>query len=313
MREILVRNDNESSLVIKPKKEIKTELNLYKYSDTSISIEICPNRQLDSEVLSTIPCSFYSITWRTPSEEELDHVERIPAIILAKQLIYNGYNVLLHLAGRNLKIKKVIEILDYIKDVGIKNIFALQGDASEIRENDDKKYDFPYASDLVKFIRKYYGNFFTIGVAGYPEKHPKSENKEKDLEYLKYKVSCGADFIITQSSYQYQHFSSFVQRCRDNGITLPIIPGLFIISSYKTLMAMAKFCGVPIPDSILHIIESNKNDDEAVKQFGIIQAAHLMQKIINNKEYFGGVHVFSLNNLELLRNVLKKVNVDKQH
>lgn len=88
--------------------------------------------------------------------------------------------------------------------------------------------------DLVKYIRKEYGDYFGICVAGYPEAHPDSivedpikmkENYWADIKYLKEKIDAGSDFVITQLFYETQKFLQFIEDCRSIGITCPIIPG----------------------------------------------------------------------------------------
>ncbi|XP_050510990.1 methylenetetrahydrofolate reductase [Diabrotica virgifera virgifera] len=315
MRETLINSLTKIPISIKPAFKKVSSDNFIKNvltSDLRVSIEVCPNRALNEDLLSSIPFSFCSVTWRTPSNEQLEHVDQIPALILAKQLNSNGYNVLLHLAGRYLKREQVVRILEEVKSAGIRNLFALQGDPSEIKEKDDKKCDFPYASDLVTFIRERHGNYFCVGVAGYPEKHPQCENIEKDLQYLKFKVTRGADFIITQASYDYQRFLTFSQQCHLMGINVPIIPGVFIISSHRTLTAMSKFCGVTIPRNIIDAVEAVKGNDDDVAKFGVQHATELIGKIFENQHLFAGVHMFSLNNLELVKSVLQKTNINSE-
>ncbi|CAF5142036.1 unnamed protein product, partial [Rotaria sp. Silwood1] len=94
---------------------------------------------------------------------------------------------------------------------------------------DPEKTDFRYASDLVKFIRENFGDYFVICVAGYPKGHPDSKTYEEDLHYLKEKINCGADFIITQLFFQAETFLKFQSDCQAVGITCPIIPGIFPI------------------------------------------------------------------------------------
>ncbi|KAJ8978736.1 hypothetical protein NQ317_003269 [Molorchus minor] len=129
------------------------------------SVEICTNRELDTNLLAVVNPSFCSVTWHT-TLTDLRNVEGIPAISLGKELLHRGYNVLLHLAGRNLNKCQVLAILNLAKRVGVINILALQG-------------------------------------AGYPEKHPKSKSVDEDIRYLKEKVSNGVDFIITQATYDF--------------------------------------------------------------------------------------------------------------
>lgn len=113
---------------------------------------------------------------------------------------------------------------------GVRNILALRGDPPKGEERwTAVEGGFKNAADLVRYIRKSYGDHFCICVAGYPETHLEAENPEKDLEYLKQKIEAGSDLIITQLFYDTQKFFDFVQRCRNIGITVPIIPGIMPI------------------------------------------------------------------------------------
>ncbi|CAG9837968.1 unnamed protein product [Diabrotica balteata] len=136
MRETLINSLQKISISIKPAfKKVSSDnfINNVLTSDLRVSVEICPNRGLNEDLLCSIPFSFCSVTWRTPSNQQLENVEQIPALILAKQLNSNGYNVLLHLAGRNLKRDQVVRILEDVKSAGIKNLFALQGGNTRCR------------------------------------------------------------------------------------------------------------------------------------------------------------------------------------
>jgi methylenetetrahydrofolate reductase (NADPH) len=92
---------------------------------------------------------------------------------------------------------------------------------------------FNYAVDLVKFIREKYGDYFCIGVAGYPEKHLEAKSREEDIQFLKEKVDAGADFIITQFFYDNELFYKWVEDCRAVGIKCQIIPGIMPILGYE--------------------------------------------------------------------------------
>lgn len=104
------------------------------------------------------------------------------------------------------------------KAAGIQNILALRGDPPRGQEYwtpcDDQ---FQHAADLVKYIRQHYGDYFCIGVAGYPEGHLDTPDKDQDLKYLKDKVDCGADFILSQLFYDVDVFKNWVNKCRDLG------------------------------------------------------------------------------------------------
>ncbi|KAJ8917527.1 hypothetical protein NQ315_005576 [Exocentrus adspersus] len=276
-------------------------------SDKRLSIEICPGRNLDLSLLPGMDLNFFSITWHGASAERLKS-----AVQLASRLKCQGYHVLLHLAGRNLRRDEALKVLKQFKAVGVRNIFALQGDPSQVVERDDTKCCFSYAADLVRFIKLHFGDYFGIAVAGYPDRHPQSVNLEQDIHFLKHKISCGADFIITQASYDYGSFTSFYKVCKSSGIHLPIVPGVFVISSYKSLIGISKICSVTVPADILSIVSKNKHNAETVREFGIHQATELIKSILSDREHcFKGVHIFSLNDLGLVKTVVERLGLFK--
>lgn len=111
---------------------------------------------------------------------------------------YSGLDVLMHMTCTYMSRDKIIASLDKAKDLGIRNILALRGDpprgATDWVHNEN---GFNFAVDLVRFIKQTYGDFFCIGVAGYPEVHLQAESLAVDIKHLKEKVDAGADFIIT--------------------------------------------------------------------------------------------------------------------
>lgn len=116
---------------------------------------------------------------------------------------YFGVETLMHLTCTNLTVEEIKQILNKAKELGIQNILALRGDPAKGSFTWE-----PYsggctnAIDLVKLIRKEHGDYFCIGVGGFPEGHPYTVgDTSKDIMYLKEKVDCGADFILTQFFY----------------------------------------------------------------------------------------------------------------
>ena len=97
-----------------------------------------------------------------------------------------------------------------------------------------------------------------MGVAGYPEKHFEAPNLETDMSYLKAKVDAGAEYIMTQMFFNNQKYFEFVKLCRDNGITVPIIPGLKPITNKKQLNILPKIFHVDIPTDLSNAITKAK-------------------------------------------------------
>ena len=109
---------------------------------------------------------------------------------------------------------------------------ALRGDPPRGAKWTPVENGFTCARDIVKFIREKYGDYFSIGVAGYPEVHLEAKSREEDIAYLKEKVDAGADFIITQLFYDNQIYFEWVEDCRKAGINCLIIPGIMPILGY---------------------------------------------------------------------------------
>ena len=166
--------------------------------------------------------------------------------------------------------------------LGLDNVMALRGDAMK-----DEPYFKPvaggncFASELVAQIAnlnrgKYlhddveveHNSDFCIGVAGYPEKHMEAPSLVSDLKRLKEKVDAGADYVVTQMFFDNDKYFKFVEKCRKEGIKVPIIPGLKPIATKKQLNLIPHRFHVDLPEDL--IIEIIKCKDNAqVKQVGI--------------------------------------------
>lgn len=151
-----------------------------------------------------------------------------------------------------------------------------------------------YAVDLVRHIRDLFGDYFTICVAGYPTGHPDAKSYEDDLKHLKEKVDAGADFIITQLFFRAETFINFVRDCRAIGINVPILPGVMPIQSYDSLRQIAKLSKLEVPDAITKIVAPLKDNDEAIRNYGVQQAVTLIRELFN-AGVAPGIHFYTLN------------------
>jgi methylenetetrahydrofolate reductase (NADPH) len=169
--------------------------------------------------------------------------------------------------------------LDFL---GIKNVLALRGDAvkSETYFKPEPKGNC-FANDLVKqttnmnkgiYIDTILENSnktdFCVGVAGYPEKHMEAPSLEKDIEHLKAKVAAGAEYVVTQMFFNNSKFFEFVKKCREQGITVPIIPGLKPIATKSQLCVLPHRFHVDMPEELISEVEKCKDNSE-VRQVGV--------------------------------------------
>ena len=109
---------------------------------------------------------------------------------------------------------------------------------------------------------------FCVGVAAYPEKHAEAPDFDTDFRYLKQKVDKGADYIVTQMFFDNQKYFEFVEKCRQQGITVPIIPGLKPISTRKQLTVLPRIFHLQFPEELVKAIEACESDAQA-REVGI--------------------------------------------
>jgi len=161
--------------------------------------------------------------------------------------------------------------------IGVNNLLALRGDPPKgIRTFIPEPDGHPYASGLVKQItdmnhgkyldeglRNTTATNFCVGIAGYPEKHLESPNFSYDLKYLKEKIDAGADYIITQMFFDNQYYFDFVKRCREAGITVPIIPGLKPVATIRDITILPQVFNIDIPEELVKEIQRCKSNEEA--------------------------------------------------
>ncbi len=190
---------------------------------------------------------------------------------------------------------EIAQIMKRYASEGLTNVMALRGDPPKNQPDFKPNPDgYTHASQLVSFIRQNYPEF-GIGCAGYPEKHPEAATIQQDIENLKRKVDCGADFIVTQLFFDNSHFFEFVEKCRAAGIDKPIIAGLLPALSYKQVVNFKNMCSTDIPSRLLESLERARDDEEA-KQIGLDWArAQIDELKANNVD---GIHLYILNRAE---------------
>lgn len=199
-------------------------------------------------------------------------------------------------------------------DIG--NILALRGDPPRDQPDYDRAKDaFGYASDLVAAIRRFNESGvhpnpsgFGIGVAGFPEGHPETPNRLRELDLLKAKVDAGADFIITQLFFDNRDFYDFRDRCRLAGISVPIIAGIMPITSAPGMARMADLAqGARFPAAVIRAIKRTGGDPEAVQRVGVHWATEQCRDLLDHD--VDGIHFYTLNRSRATREVYTTLGV----
>ncbi len=210
------------------------------------------------------------------------------------------------------------DLLIDLNYLGIDNVLALRGDFA-------KPYDFfkakkdghLYANELVSQIKamnqgKYLhedaeylnASDFCIGVAAYPEKHFEAQNLEQDMENLKRKVEAGADYVVTQMFFDNQKYFDFVNKCRAEGIMIPIIPGLKVLATKKQLDILPRLFYLDMPEAFRKEVIACENDKQA-KQLGIEWAIQQCRELID----FGvpALHFYTMSKSDTTMAVAREV------
>ncbi|TAD97572.1 MAG: methylenetetrahydrofolate reductase [NAD(P)H] [Bacteroidetes bacterium] len=202
--------------------------------------------------------------------------------------------------------------------LGIESILALRGDPikSEPSFTPDPK-GHKYSTELIQqIIAMNQGKYmdeslensdptnFCVGVAGYPEKHYESPNLVEDIKYLKKKIDAGAGYIVTQMFFDNQKYFDFVKICREEGINVPIIPGLKPLTVLSQLTALPRFFHIDIPEDLVKAVSNAKSKDE-IKQIGINWCIQQSKELIN----FGVpcLHYYSMSKSVAVKEIAKAV------
>ncbi len=227
----------------------------------------------------------------------------------ARKLAENfDYAVMPHLTCVGHARDELKEIIAEFRAADLHRIMALRGDPPKGQTDFQPHPDgLSYANDLVSLIRSDYPECI-IGVAGYPETHPEAPSARIDLENLKRKVDCGANFVTTQLFFENHLYFDFVTRCREAGIRIPILPGLMTITSREQAQRFCQMCGATIPKDLDDQLLAADGDSAAVEAAGVEwtyqQARELLQKGVP------GLHLYILNRAGPATALLQKLQAE---
>lgn len=203
--------------------------------------------------------------------------------------------------------------------LGITNLLLLRGDKAKHHNRFTPNPDgHAHASELQQQVNDFNRGLFidgsqmdlmaeapfSYGVAGYPEKHDEAPNPEIDLMWLKHKVECGAEYIVTQMFFDNARYFDFVDRCRAAGIEVPIIPGIKPITTCTQLTVLPRVFHVDLPDALARELMGCDSDVKA-KELGVRWAAEQVRELYNRG--VPSVHFYSLNAVPSVEMILRQI------
>ncbi len=282
-------------------------------NETAISFEFFPprggesSRRLSQTVaeLSVWEPDFVSVTYGAGgSTRNLTH-----------DLVVNlkrdaGWEPIPHLTCIGHSEEEILVILRRYAEAGISNLLALRGDPP--RDRGSREGSFANARELVRVIRDFRGHpaagGFGVGVAGFPEGHPATPNRLREMDHLKAKVDAGADYICTQLFFDNRDFYDFRERCELAGIGVPIIAGIMPVVSIQQMQRVADLAaGARFPARLLKSLARANGEAAAVEEVGIEYATEQCAELLS--QGVSGLHFYTLNQPKPTRRILENLQL----
>ncbi len=245
-------------------------------------------------------------------------IRKRPGTVAIASAIQNKYKITVvpHMICGGFTKEETEDALIDFHFLGIDNLLALRGDPDKgKRKFVPEKGGHTYTSDLIEQIMnlnkgKYLHEDledamptnFSVGVAGYPEKHNEAPNLDADLENLKLKVEKGAEYIVTQMFFDNQKYFDFVDKCKNIGIDVPIIPGIKPVSTLNDISLLPQTFNIDLPNDLINEIKKCKTNDD-VRQVGVEWAIEQSKELI--KSVVPGIHYYTLDQSDNIKKIVQ--------
>jgi len=257
---------------------------------------------------------------RTDGLMEKRVIRKRPGTVAIAAAIQNKYKITVvpHMICGGFTKEETEDALIDFHFLGINNLLVLRGDAEKgKRKFVPVKGGHAYSSQLIeqimnlnqgKYLHEDLVNAmptdFSVGVAGYPEKHIEAPNMETDLEYLKLKIDKGAEYIVTQMFFDNQRYFDFVEKCRANEINVPIIPGIKPISTLRDSSLLPQTFNIDLPNELIQGIK-NCRTTEQVRQVGVEWTIKQSKELVSRG--VPGIHYYTLDQSNNIQKIAKAV------
>ncbi len=235
-------------------------------------------------------------------------------------LIQNKYNVdaVPHVLCQGFTCQETEDFLIELRYLGIDNVLAIRGDESgRVKELADGRTRNNYAIDLISQVAAMNrGDYledlldaepmdFCVGAAGYPEKHFEAPNLQADVQWVKKKVEAGADYIVTQMFFNNDHYFTFVDECRKQGVEVPIIPGIKLLTTKRHLSSIPKVFHCEIPQDLA--AEVAKAPKGRVSDVGVEWALQQSRELLDRGA--PSLHYYVMQNATAINKLLAELDV----